>query len=77
MWSVIDIGGGVESVYTLRKVDMDAVIINQNSLHLEICLLAVLLVLEFDKCILKAVFCALVSNDFAGHYWPEAAEYRI
>lgn len=56
---------------------MDAVIINQHSLHLEICLLAVLLVLEFDKCILQAVFCALVSNDFAGYDWTEAAEDRI
>ena len=56
---------------------MDAVIINQHSLHLEICLLAVLLVLELYKCILQAVICALVSDDFAGHNWTKAAEDGI
>lgn len=56
---------------------MDAVIIYQHSLHLEVRLLAVFLVLEFDKCILQAVFCAFVSNHFAGHDWPEATKYSI
>ena len=56
---------------------MDAVIIYQDSLHLEVRLLAVFLVLEFDKCILKAVFCALVSNDFTGHNGTEATKDRI
>ena len=56
---------------------MDAVIIYQHSLHLEVRLLAVLLVLEFDKRILQAVLCALVSNDFAGYDWTEAAKNSI
>ena len=70
-------GGGLGPAYTLRKVNMDAVIIYQDSLHLEVRLLAVFLVLEFDKCILQAVFCALVANDFAGHDGTEATKYRV
>ena len=56
---------------------MDAVIINQHSLHLEIRLLAVLPVLKFNECILQAIFCTLVSDDFARHNGTEATEYRI
>ena len=56
---------------------MDAVIINQDSLHLEIRLLAVLLVLKFNECILQAIFCTLVPDDFARHNGTEATEYRI
>ena len=56
---------------------MDAMIIDQDSLHLEIRLLAVLLVLEFNECILQAIFCTLVSDDFARHDGTEATKYRI
>ena len=56
---------------------MNAMVIYQYSLHLEIRLLAVLLVLELDECVLQTVFCALVPNDFAGHDWTKAAEDGI
>jgi hypothetical protein len=38
-------------------------IIYEDALHFEVGLLAVLPVLEFDKGILKALACALISND--------------
>ena len=44
---------------------MDPMIIDQHSLHLEIRLLAVFLVLELDKCILKAVSRTFVADDLA------------
>ncbi len=53
---------------------MDAVIINQDSLHFEICLFAVFLVFEFNECILETVTGTLVSNDFARDYRTETAE---
>ena len=56
---------------------MNAMVIYQYSLHLEIRLLAVLLVLEFDKRVLQTVFGALVPNDFARHNWTKAAEDGI
>ena len=56
---------------------MDAVIIYQHSLHLEVRLLTILLVFELDECILQAVFCALISNDLAGHDRTEATEDSI
>lgn len=45
---------------------MYPVVINQYALHLEIGLLAVLLVLEFDKGVLKAVACTLISDNLTG-----------
>lgn len=54
---------------------MNTMVINKDPLHFEICLLAVLLILELDERVLKAVPCTLVSNDFAGKYLAEAAEY--
>lgn len=45
---------------------MDAMVVNQNALHLEICLLAILLVFEFDKTVLQTVTSSLVSDDLAG-----------
>ena len=50
--------------YTLWKINMYPVIINENSLHLKICLLAVLLVLKFYKGILEAITSAFVPNNF-------------
>ncbi len=56
---------------------MYAVIVNQDSLHLEICLFAVLLILEFNECILKTVTGTLVSNDFARNYCTKPAENGV
>lgn len=56
-------GGGA---YTLGEIDVDPMVVDEHSLHLEIGLLAVLLVLKLDERILQTVTGALVSNDFAG-----------
>ena len=45
---------------------MNTVIIDQDSLHFEICLLAIFLILEFDKSILQTITGPLVTDDFAG-----------
>ena len=44
---------------------MDAVIIDQNALHLEVGLFAVLLVLKLDEGILQAIARLLVADDLA------------
>lgn len=44
---------------------MDSMVINEDALHLEICLLAVFLILEFDKSVLQAIPCPLVSDNLA------------
>lgn len=44
---------------------MYPMIVYQNPLHFEICLLTVLLLLKFDECILKTVTGTLVPDYFA------------
>jgi hypothetical protein len=44
---------------------MYAVVVDKNTLHLEVGLLTVLLVIELDKCILQTVAGALIANHFA------------
>lgn len=44
---------------------MDPVIVNKYSLHLEICLFAILLVLKLYECVLQTVAGPLVPNDLA------------
>ncbi len=56
---------------------MDAVFVDKDTLHFEICLLAVLLVFILDECILKAVTGPLVTNDFARDDSAEAAKDQI
>ena len=56
---------------------MYAVVVYQDPLHLEVCLLAVLLILELDEGVLKAVLGALISNDFARYDFAESTEYQI
>lgn len=63
--------------YTLREVNMNPMIIDQNSLHFEICLFTVLLVFEFDKSVLKAIASSLITNDLTRQDFPEAAENQI
>lgn len=60
--------------YALRKVNMNTMIIYQYTLHFEICLLAVLLMLKLDECILKTVVSALVSYDLARYDLAKTAE---
>lgn len=56
---------------------MDAVVVNQHALHLEVGLFTILLVIEFDERILQAVTRALVPDDFAGQYGAEATEDEV
>jgi hypothetical protein len=56
---------------------MDSVIVYQDSLHLEIGLLAIFLILEFNKCILQTVASSFVSDDFARQDFPEPAEDQL
>lgn len=44
---------------------MYPVIIDQDTMHFEVCLLAVLLVLELDERILQTISSTLVADDFA------------
>lgn len=39
-------------------------IIDEDALHLEVCLFAVLLVLKLNECVLKTVSRSLVADDF-------------
>lgn len=68
-------GTRIMKTHRLREVDVYAMIVNQNSLHLEIRLLTVLLMFKLDKGVLKTVFGSLVSNDFAGYNLAKPAEY--
>ena len=53
---------------------MYSVVIDQDTLHLKVCLLTIFLVFELDKGILETVPGAFVSNDLARDYWTETAE---
>lgn len=53
---------------------MNAVVVDQDVLHLEVGLLAVLLVFKLDKGVLQAVAGLLVADDFAGEDLAEARE---
>lgn len=53
----------VGNTYTLRKVNVYPMVINQHPLHLEVGLLASFLVLKLDERILQAVACSFISNN--------------
>jgi hypothetical protein len=53
---------------------MDAMIINKNTLHFEIGLLAVSLMFKFNEGILQAVASSLVSNNLTRENGSKAAE---
>lgn len=65
------------NTYTLGKVNVDAVVIYQDPRHLEIRLLAILLVFIFDESILQAVARSFVPYHFTGHNGPETAENEV
>ena len=56
---------------------MNPMIVNQYTLHLEIRLFTVLLVLEFNECILQAVPSAAVPDNFAREDLSKAAEDKL
>ena len=49
-------------------------VVDQDSLHLEISLFTVLLVLKLDKGVLQALSRLLLANALAGQYFPKAAK---
>jgi len=49
----------------LREINVNTMIIDQNALHLEIGLLTVSLICEFDEGILEGVACPFIAYDFA------------
>ena len=56
---------------------MNAVVVDQDVLHLEIRLLAILLVLEFDESILQRVASLLVSDHLARQDLSKTAEDQV
>lgn len=56
---------------------MYAVIVYEDSLHLEIRLLAVLLVFELNEGVLKTILSSFISNNFAGYDFAKATEDQI
>jgi len=56
---------------------MNTLVINQNTIHFEICLFTRGLVLEFDESVLQTVSCTLVSYDFAGENCAKTGEYCL
>jgi hypothetical protein len=48
----------------LGEIDVDAVVVDKHTLHFEIGLLTVLLIIELDKCILQTVTGTLIANHF-------------
>lgn len=56
---------------------MNPVIVNQYTLHLKVGLFTVLLVLEFNECILQAIASAAVPDNFAREDLSKAAEDKL
>jgi len=66
-----------ELTHALREIDMNAMIIDEHTLHLEVCSFTILLVCEFDKGILQAVASLLVPYDLATENLAEATEDEL
>jgi len=56
---------------------MNAMVIDQDPLHLEIGLFTILLIFKFDKSVLQTITCPLISNDFAGQNLSKTAKYKF
>lgn len=54
---------------------MYTVVVDQNTLHLEISLFTIFLILKFDEGVLEAVLGSLVSNDLTGYNFAKSTEY--
>lgn len=70
-------GGPRWETYTLREINVDPMVVDEHSLHLEIGLLAVLLILELDKRILQAVASAFISYNLARQDSSKPAEDQM
>lgn len=56
---------------------MNAMIVDQDPLHLEISLFTILLIFKFDKSILQTIACPLISNYFAGQNLSKTTKYKF
>lgn len=56
---------------------MDAMVVNQHALHFKVGLLAVLLIIKLDECVLQAVARALVPNHLARQDGSETTEDQL
>ena len=56
---------------------MYAMVIDQDPLHFEVRLFAVLLMFKFDESILKAVACPFIADNFAGYDLAESTENQL
>lgn len=58
----------------MREVDVDTVIVDQHTLHLEICTLAILFAGKLDESILQTITSLFIADDFTRQNFAEAAE---
>jgi len=56
---------------------VNAVIIDEDALHLEVCSLAIFLGGELDERVLQAIAGCLVANNLARQDFTEAREYEL
>lgn len=56
---------------------MDSVVVNKHSLHLEVGLFAVLLIVKFDKRILQTISSALIPNHLAGQDGSKSTKNQL
>jgi hypothetical protein len=67
----------LDITYTLGEIDVDAMVVNQHALHFKVGLLAVLLMLKLDECVLQTVARALVPNHLTGQDRSETTEDQL
>jgi hypothetical protein len=66
-----------EETYTLGKVYVYSVIVNQNTLHLKICLFTGLLIIKLDESILQTVSSSLIPNHLARKNFAKSTKYKV
>lgn len=66
-----------DRTYTLREVYVYAMVIDEDTLHLEICLFAVFLIFKFYECILETLPGALVTYDLTREDFAKTAEDQV
>jgi len=63
-----------QAAHALAEIDVDAAVVNKHRVHLGVCLLATLLVLELDEGVLQTVARLLVADNLAAENLAEATE---
>lgn len=67
----------MQSADTLREVDPDPAIVDEDVLHFEICALGVVLFVKLDEGILQRIACLLVSDHFTRKNLAEARKDKL